>query len=439
MRTPFFNPEVSLMKYAIREIVDVAQKIQELNPEQKLVWENIGDPVPKGWPVPPFLKDLLVEEIRKEGDATFGYTHSRGNPDTRKWVVDYAKRYSPNSNLDYEYVLFTSGLGAGISALYHMLKPGARIIQPTPAYPTHSSMESFAAGADPIAYKLDPENGWQPDIDHLETQIKAHPEVAGILIINPNNPTGAVHSAETLEQIVQLAEKYGLMIISDEIYFRMVYKDTVCPQLTEIAHNRVPLIIMRGVSKDVPWPGSRCGWLEFHNVHLSEEYKNYCESVKKRVMMEVCSVTLPQSLVPKIYDHPDFPAWSQNYIDGLQGAADMIAEILEGVPQLTVNRTKGAFYMMPLFKPGVLNDKQTLPISNPEVQAYIEAEVSDPQMPLDKRFAYYLLASEGIVIVPASGFFSPYPGFRVTTLDRDPERRRDTYTRLARAIERYCG
>ena len=125
--------------------------------------------------------------------------------------------------MDYEDILITSGLGAGISALYHMLPKGRRIIQPSPSYPTHASMESFAADASPITYKLDPYNDWQPDLADLEEKIKTNEEVVGILIINPNNPTGAVYSKETLEKIVALAEKYNLMIISDEIYFRLVY------------------------------------------------------------------------------------------------------------------------------------------------------------------------------------------------------------------------
>jgi aspartate/methionine/tyrosine aminotransferase len=437
MRTKIFNPEVSLMKYGIREIVDVAQRIKELNPDQEFTWENIGDPIAKGWPVPEYLKELIINEVQKTGDHAFGYTHSRGTPNTRKWVVEYAKKFSPSSNLDYEYVLFTSGLGAAISAMYHMLPKGARIIQPTPSYPTHASMESFAAGADPITYNLDPFNNWEPDLDHLEDQIKKHPEVVGILIINPNNPTGAVYSQETVARMVQLAEQYKLMLISDEVYFRMVFNGHTYTQVTEIAHDRVPLVVMRGLSKDIPWPGGRCGWLEFHNVHLDEEYKNYCESVKKRVLMEVCSVTLPQVILPSIYEHPEFAAWNKHYNQELEATGNMIADILSQVKGLRVNRTNGAFYMMPLFEEGVLKPHQTLPIENENVRTFIESQVAKPNLPLDQRFTYYILAATGIVIVPASGFFSPYHGFRITTLDRDPIRRKETYTRLAKAIEEY--
>jgi alanine-synthesizing transaminase len=112
---------------------------------------------------------------------------------------------------------------------------------------------------------------------------------------------------------------------------------------------------------------------------------------------------------------------------------------------MKVNRTNGAFYMMPLFEEGVLNEKQTLPIANEAARKYIEGEVSKPAVagkpgfPLDKRFTYYLLANTGICVVPASGFFSPYNGFRLTTLDRDDERRKKTYATLSKAIEEYIS
>ncbi|MBI4235586.1 pyridoxal phosphate-dependent aminotransferase [Candidatus Peregrinibacteria bacterium] len=439
MRNPLSNPHIGLLKYGIREIVDTAQKLGELDSNFKFISENIGDPIAKGWEVPPFLKEIIIEEVKKDGDKVFGYSHSRGLPQARKWVVQYGKRYAPSSTLDYEYVLFVSGLGAGISAMYHMLPEGARVIQPTPSYPTHASMESFAAKKDSISYNLDPNNGWQPDLNNLEQQIKEHPEITGILVINPNNPTGAVYSKETLEKIVQLAEKYHLMLISDEVYFRMVYNGYHYEQLTEIAQNRVPLIVMRGVSKDVPWPGGRCGWLEFHNVNLDPDFKAYAEAVKKRVLMEVCSVSLPQFILQALYNHPDFENWIKNYNAELEKNGNYIAEILGNTKGMQVNRTNGAFYMMPLFEEGLLNDKQTLHLENESIRTFIESEVNKPNFPLDQRFTYYLLAKTGICVVPASGFFSPYFGFRLTTLDRDDQRRKSTYGTLSQAISEYLS
>jgi len=435
--TSYSHPSTPFLKYGIREIVDVAGKLKALDPTYDFVWENIGDPIAKGWPVPPFLKEIIKEEIDRPGDAVFGYSHSRGVIGTRKWVVDYAKRFSPSSKLDYEDVVFTSGLGSSIAILYQMLKPGRRIIQPAPAYPTHSSFESFSANALPIAYNLDPKNNWQPDLAHLENQLQAHPEVVGLLVINPNNPTGAVYGAETLEKIVTLADKYNLFIISDEVYFRMVYNGRRHAQITEINQGRVPLIILRGLSKDIPWPGARSGWMEFHYNPDQTDFAAFAAAVKQRLLLEVCSTTLPQTILPKLYEHPEFENWNKQYNQGLEVATNQIADILAASPSLQVIRANGAFYLMPLFKEGILNNRQTLLVKNPEVKKYIESLTSSASLPLDKRFTYYLLANTGIVIVPASDFYSPFPGFRVTTLDRDPARRKDTYTRLVQAIAQY--
>jgi alanine-synthesizing transaminase len=328
-------------------------------------------------------------------------------------------------------------LGAGISATYHMLAQSLRIIQPSPSYPTHASMESFAAEKESISYILRPENGWQPDLKDLENKLKENPDIVGILIINPNNPTGAMYSRETLEAMVDLAEKYECMLISDEIYFRMVYKGTEFVHITDIAHNRVPLIVMRGLSKDVPWPGARCGWLEFHNTHLDADFKSYVDSIKKRVLMEVCSVSLPQAILPKIYDHPEFEAWLAEYLTGLSNNIDEITNILKLNPNLRVNPADGAFYMMPTFKEGVLNEHQSLEIKNENLRKFVESKVSEPGISLDKRFVYYLLATTGICVVPASSFFSPYLGFRVTTLTRSKEQLQNTYETLSKAVSDY--
>jgi len=438
MRQKISDNRTNLMRYEIREIVDVIQKIQELDKDFKVDNENIGDPVAKGWPVPPFLKDLLIEAIKEEGDKVFGYSHSRGWPPARKWVCKYSKRFAPSSDLDYEYVLFTSGLGAAISAIYEMLPHGLRIIQPTPSYPTHASMESFNARDESIGYELDPENKWEPNLADLEEKIKNNQKIVGILVINPNNPTGAVYSKETLEKIIKLAEKYNLFIVADEVYFRMIYNGYTFTHITELAHNRVPLMVMRGVSKDVPWPGGRCGWIEFHNINLDEDYRKYCDAIKKRILLEVCSTSLPQMILEKLYDHPDFDRWIAEYNARLEDNSKNISRILSASPYLKVNQTNGAFYMMPLFKEGVLNNRQTLPIKNHDVKKFIEELTANPNMPLDKRFVYYLLAATGICVVPATSFFSKHYGFRLTTLERNPLKRDEIYTRVEKAIREYA-
>lgn len=437
MRRNFIVPDVHLLQYQIREIVEVAHQIQKLNPSQEITWENIGDPIAKGWRVPDFLKEILEQEIRKPSDGIFGYTHSRGLPSAREWVCQYTKKFAPSSILQPDDILFSNGLGSAIAALYQMLPDGVRILQPMPAYPTHVSFESFRHRSEPLLYRLDPQHNWEPDIHHIEEQVQAHPEVGGILLINPNNPTGSVYSKEVLEKVVTVAQKYGLMIISDEIYFRLVYPQFHHEHMIEVVAGRVPLIVMRGVSKDVPWPGARCGWLEFHNTQLDTGFVSFVEALKKRMLLEVCATTMPQMILAQLYTHPAFEEWLSQYVSELERTSKAIGNILAPTRGLKVNPTQGAFYMVPSFEEGVLSDTQHLPIAHPDVRAYIEQLVSHKDIPLDQRFVYYLLGATGICVVPATGFYSPWYGFRVTTLDRDPVRRERTYTRLREAIEEY--
>ena len=438
MRKKIFNPKTALLKYGIREAVELAQKIGEADPNFKFIGENIGDPVAKGWVVPDFIKDILADIIKNDNKA-FGYAHSRGILKSRQWVAKTSKQFAPSSRLDPEHVLFTNGLGAAITLLYRTIKPGARVIQPHPGYPTHISNERFSSGGSPIGYRLDPDNGWSPDLEHLESQIKKHRDVTGILLINPNNPTGAVYTEPVLQHVLRLAERYHLMLISDEVYFRMVFNKTKYVHMTELAAGRVPLIVMRGLSKDLPWPGSRCGWFEFHNIELDREFELFFESLKKFLLLEVCATSLPQTAAPLIYDNPQYAQWLKTYTAELEQISNEIAGILGAVPGLKVHPIQGAFYMMALFEKGRLNKRQELPIANARVAEIIRNATAPAGFPLDKRFAYYLLASTGICVVPASDFSAPFPGFRVTTLDRDPARRKNTYQTLARAIGQYLA
>jgi len=437
MRFQLYNPRSEYLRYGIREMVELAQRLSDLDPAFRFIGENIGDPVAKGWEPPAFVKDVVCEVARRNKGEAFGYTHSRGCLATRTWVADTARQFSPSSRLDAEHVLFTNGLGSAISVFYRMLGTGARILQPNPAYPAHISTERYASAGEPIGYRLDPARRWAPDLAHMESQIQKHPQVVGILLINPNNPTGAVYDAETLDGVIRLAERYHLMVISDEVYFRMVFNQSRYVHITERAQGRVPLVVMRGISKDIPWPGSRCGWMEFHNTDLDEDFNRFFESIKKPLMIEVCSTTLPQMAAPLIYNHPEYPVWLAQCNAELERNSNRMVGLLSTVPQLQVQPIQGAFYLTVLFKDGVLNERQTLPVAHAGAREFIQKTIAAGSMPLDKRFAFYLLAATGIGVVPASDFDSPWPGFRVTTLERNPERLDQTYHKLGDAIAQY--
>lgn len=436
MRNSLINSKLDFLQYGIREIVLIADQIKKREPAFTTIAENIGDPIIKGWTTPQYVKDLISDAAQKK-DIVWGYVHSRGLQNAREWVAQDANRCHPKANLDTDDIVFANGLGAAIGLTYVALPEGARVIQPSPSYPTHASLEAFSAGKESISYNCDPRNEWQIDLKHLEAQIQKHPEITGILVINPNNPTGAVYARETLEKIVDLALQYNLFIIADEIYYRLVYNGKVHHHMSAVVDGRVPLMVMRGLSKDIPWPGSRCGWIEFHNVNLDPDFKAFAEGVKKRILLEVCATSMPQHLIPYLYEHPDYLPHLESNNKKLEENSNTIAAILNSIPDVTCNPSNGAFYITSVFEPGVLNNKQTLHIETPDVRAYIEQEVKNPKMATDKRFAYYLLANTGIVVTPASDFFSPYYGFRVTTLERDPMTLKLNYEKMKAAIQEY--
>ncbi len=439
MRRPLYHPETARLVYGIREIVEVAARLAALDPGFRFIGENIGDPVAKGWDVPPFIRPILTEIIRARPGTVYGYTHSRGRMDARRWVADYSRRFAPASRLDADHVVFTNGLGAAISLFYRMLRPGARILQPRPGYPAHASTEQYYARAPSLGYRCDPDRGWAPDLDDLERLVRRHPDVAGILLINPNNPTGAVYDAATLAAVVRLAERYRLLLVSDEVYFRLVFPPARFVQITELAAGRVPLVVLRGLSKDVPWPGARCGWMEFHNTDRDAEYRRFFDSLMRPLMLEVCATALPQAALPRIYDHPGYEPWRTRYTAELARNAAAIAAILGQTPGLRVTPVQGAFYMTVRFAPGALRPGQSLPIRHPAARAFVRQAVARRGLPPDKRFAYYLLGATGICVVPASDFYAREPGFRVTTLDRDPRRRDRVFHTLRQAVSRYLA
>ena len=196
-------------------------------------------------------------------------------------------------------------MGDAISKIYAFLRKESRIIGPSPAYSTHSSAEASHSGSPHITYNLLPEKNWLPDMTDMENKIKYNPTISGILIINPDNPTGMVYPKKILEQIVALAKKYDLFIISDEIYRNIAHNADKMFSLAEVI-GETPGIAMKGISKEFPWPGSRCGWTETYNKEKDAVFAKYVQSILDAKMLEVCSTTLPQTVIPAIMSDPRY-------------------------------------------------------------------------------------------------------------------------------------
>jgi aspartate/methionine/tyrosine aminotransferase len=431
MRNTITHPGADELVYEIREIVEVANRIKALG--QPITWENIGDPVQKGEVVPDWIKGFVSEALNE--DTSYAYSPTKGLLATREYIA-HERNIEGGIQITPDDILFFNGLGDAIAKVYDSLHPAARVIGPNPAYPTHSSAEAAHADSPHYTYSLDPQNGWQPDLAELERKVKENPHIAGILIVNPDNPTGFVYPPETLKKIVAIAKAYKLFIISDEIYSNLVYEGVEYCKLAAVIGD-VPAIAMRGISKEFPWPGARCGWVEFYNRDKDADFDRYCKSLIDAKMLEVCSTTLPQRLIPTVMSDPRYYPYLAERNKRYKDRAEKAVEILAAVPELIVHKPQGAFYMTAVFKEGMLSDSQTLTIEDPKIKAFVETLVASDIRP-DKRFVYYLLGATGLCVVPLTGGFNATSyGFRFTLLESDEQRFLHTLTTLVGSIQDY--
>ncbi|OGQ90143.1 MAG: aminotransferase [Deltaproteobacteria bacterium RIFOXYA12_FULL_58_15] len=432
MRSKIVREGAGELRYVIREIVEHANRIQSLGVD--MAWENIGDPVHKGEQLPDWIKDIVAELAHD--NSSYAYSATKGILKTREFLAQRTNSRG-GVQINAEDIIFYNGLGDAVAKVYGQLAPTARVIVPTPVYTTHSSGEGGHAGTKTLTYELDPARGWEPDLDALRKSVADNPAIAGILVINPGNPTGTVHSKETLEGIVAIAREFDLFLIFDEIYINLVYGGAPSVRLGDIIGD-VCGISMQGISKEVPWPGSRCGWLEIYNQKKDPAFVRYATSLFEAKMLEVCSTTLPQKAIPLIMSDPRYKEHVQRRCAIFASRAKEIASKLSSITGVTVNEPRGAFYLTGVFDPGLLDNTMTLPLPSKEVRQVIE-DLVKPNPPADHRFIYYLLGSTGIVAVPLTSFDCKRQGFRVTLLEGDDIRRQNTFDRLANAIPQYIA
>lgn len=430
MRNNIVHQGAGELTYEIRGIVEIAEKIKSLG--QEIYWENIGDPVAKGYQIPEWIKDIVKKAI--DENKTFAYNPTKGLLQTREFLAE-KRNTGGGVKITANDICFFNGLGDAISKIYTYLRKEVRVIGPSPAYSTHSSAEAAHSGSPHITYNLLPEQNWLPDLKDLENKIKYNPAVSGILIINPDNPTGMVYPKKVLEEIVGLAKKYDLFLISDEVYCNIAHDTKKMTALAEIIGD-VPGIAMKGISKEFPWPGSRCGWIEVYNKNKDETFAKYVKSIMDAKMLEVCSTTLPQSVIPAIMSDPRYESHLKERRVFYKKRAEKAYKILKNIPGIMSPKTTGAFYVSVVFRKGALNDKQKLEIKNARVRKFIEEKTANGIAP-DKRFVYYLMGATGICVVPLTGFNCALPGFRATLLETDESKFEWIYETIAEKIKEY--
>ncbi len=431
MRRNIVHVGAGSLSYAIREIVEVAHRFEAAG--RPIVWENIGDPIQKGETIAPWIRRILHDII--DEDTSWGYCDTAGVETTREFLADEVNKRG-GVQITPRDIIFFNGIGDAVAKVYGFLRRETRIIGPTPAYSTHSSAEAAHSGYEHLTYELDPYNNWMPDIDDLRMKVKYNDSITGILLINPDNPTGAVYPRPVLEAIVRIAREYNLFLICDEIYAHIVYNGYSPLHLSELTDG-VCAVVMRGISKEYPWPGARCGWIEVLNRAQDGVFDRYINSLVASKRLEVCSTTVPQMSIPRIMGDSRYGDHLAGRAATFEARAKEAYDALKDVEGIQVNLPNGAFYMTVLFEDGSLNDHQSLPVPLPAVRTMVEALV--PNVPPDLRFVYYLMGATGICVVPLSGFCCKRFGFRVTLLECNDDLRRWTFKTLAEAIRDYLN
>lgn len=431
MRRNIVHLGAASLKYEIREIVVIAHEIERLG--QEITWENIGDPIQKGESPPQWIREIVADLV--DDADSWAYCDTAGVPKTREFLANNVN-LRDGVKLTPDDICFFNGLGDAVAKVYGFLRREARILGPSPAYSTHSSAEAAHSGYNHVTYDLDPYNGWLPDVDDIRKKVKYNDSIAGILLLSPDNPTGAVYPREILEEIAAIAREYDLFLISDEIYAHIVYNGNPRLHMSEWIGD-VPGLSMRGISKELPWPGARCGWLEILNRDKDKNFATYVESLLAAKRLEVSSTTLPQMSIPRIMSDPRYPLHLAERETMFAQRAQEAAATFEDCSHIIFNKPGGAFYFTVMFKDGVLNDRQTLPIENSAVRVKVVESVQGVEP--DKRFVYYLMGATGIVVVPLTGFQCGHHGFRATLLETNDAKRAWIFKTLREAIDNYAA
>jgi alanine-synthesizing transaminase len=429
MRVNLIKEGDEQLKYEIREIVEIANEIVAMG--VPMIWENIGDPIAKGERLPEWMKHIVEETCRE--DRVYAYSPTKGDLKTRQFVLDH---FSDSRICSVDDIIFFNGLGDAINKLFSTLPASARVIGPNPTYPSHATAEAIHHGGDPITYPLMLDHGGRIDTVALEASVIANIEIVGILVINPNNPLGVAHPLEDLVEVVRIARENDCFLLFDEIYQNLVFDPATRVRLSDIV-GEVPAISMKGISKEIPWPGGRCGWIEVYNADKDENFRGYIHTIVVSKMLEVCSTTLPQIVFPKLVTHPDFPAFLEARLDKYRARLATALRVFEGCKVLKPVVPDGVFYLTVVIESAAFPVTTPLTAQNEDVRLFIDMLKNKTVLRTDKQFAYELLGAEGVCVVPLSGFASPIDGFRMTLLEEDAELFEETCVRIRRGAEGF--
>lgn len=384
------------VRYAIRDIAVIAERLAE---EGKTILPlNIGDPLKFDFRTPPHLFEAVVKAM---ADGKNGYAPSLGVEEAREAVRAAASLKGIRNVQD---VFISQGVSEAVDlCLSALVNPGENVLTPSPEYPLYSAVLA-RLGAQPNSYALDEGSEWEPDLEHLESRIFTG--TRAIVVINPNNPTGAVYSRPTLEAIAELARQHNLVILADEIYDKLVLDGDEHVSIAALAPD-VPVVTFNGLSKAYLVPGWRVGWGIVSGDAAA--VKPYLEGIHKLLRARLSASHAAQYAVRPALERP------QDHLEGvtrrMRARRDLTQEWANSTPRLSCVKPRGAFYAFP------------------------KLDITDT----DDNFAKQLLIEKQVLVVHGSGF-GEAPGtrhIRIVFLPDEPTLTR-AYASIAEFLhERY--
>ena len=336
MRTFEKSHKLDYVCYDIRgPVMDEAQRMAAQGME--ILKLNIGNPAPFGFRAP----DKVIEKMSENLTNTEGYSDSKGLPQAREAILKYCKSKSiPCESIDDIYT------GNGVSELITMsmqglLNYGDEVLVPSPDYPLWTASVTLAGGT-AVHYHCDEAQEWYPDIEDMKKKIT--PKTKGIVVINPNNPTGAVYPREILEQIADLAREHELILFADEIYDRLVMDGIEHTALASVAPD-VLTLSFNGLSKSHLIAGYRCGWVCLCGD--KSKAKGYIEGLNLLSSMRLCSNVPAQSLISTAMECLD--ETKKLLVPGgrVYEQRECIYKALNDIPGVSAVKPKAAFYIFP--------------------------------------------------------------------------------------------
>lgn len=364
---------------------------------------NTGNPAAFGFPLP----ESIRRAIEGNEARAVPYCDFQGMPEAREAIA----RYSRSKGIDG----VESGdifIGNGVSevvnfALMPLLNPGDEVLIPTPNYSLWSNTV-LLAGAKPVYYRCDESSGWNPDVRDLCSKVTA--KTRAMVIINPNNPTGALYSTDILKQMLQVAREHDLIVFSDEIYDRLILDGLEHISTASLAPD-LTVVTMNGLSKSHSLCGYRCGWMAISGPRANTE--SYRRGIVQLTSMRLCSNALAQLVIPAALEDMETPASMVRPGGRYYEQRKATLEVLDTIDGISYVKNSAAFYLFPRL------DIRKFGITN------------------DKKFAGDLLRAANILVVPGSGFDWAQPDhFRIVMLP-EAQQLRQAMLRMGEFLDGY--